>query len=351
MNYTNTISRILATLLVSLALVSFSCDRREDSSADRKDHGDHKKDGDGHDHDDHKEKSGHKDESGDHDDHDAHKKDGDGREHDEHKEKSGHKDESGDHDDHDAHKKDGDGHEEGEDEHDEHGHGGHDDHAEEKTGAEFSKTKGILMHEEAAEVIQLKTAKAYKENLALEFTATARVYQVDHKHPADEAEGELLKTHALATAIITPAQADMLEQGHAVVVQHVGMRDKTDKGILVRLDRSTAQATGQVEALIAIPASDHKEEFGSFLQVTFSGKALETTAIPKSALLNAATGNFVYVEHEGRYLRTPVEVGTIGSKHIGITKGVEPGDVVVSNGTVGLWLIELRFTKGGGHSH
>lgn len=314
---------------------------------------------DGHDHD---KKPAAKKEAGDHDEHG-------------HEEKGASKDSHqghGDHDDHKASGKDEHGHAEGgkddhghgdadeHEGHDEHGHdeggeggghGGHEGHAEEKTGAEYSATKGILVHEEAAEVIQLKTSEAYTEDLALEFTTTARVYQVDHKHAPGEAEGEMLKSHALATAIITTAQADMLEEGHAVTVQHVGMKDKTDKGILVRLDRTTAEAIGQVEALIAIPSSDHKEEFGSFLQVTFSGKAVKTTAIPKSALLNAATGNFVYVEHDGRYLKTPVEVGTVGSEHIGILKGVEPGDVVVSSGTVGLWLIELRFTKGGGHSH
>lgn len=307
---------------------------------------------DGHDHD---EKPAAKKEHADHDGHkeghDDHKKSGK----DEHGHAEGGKDDHG-HDDSDKHghaeggKGDAHGHDEG-GEDDGHGHGGGEGHAEEKTGAEYSKAKGILIHEEAAEVIHLKTSKAYTEDLALEFTATARVYQVDHKHPLDEVEGELSKTHALATAIITTDQANMLEEGHAVITQHMGMKDKTGKGILVRLDRTTAEAIGQVEALIAIPVSDHKEEFGSFLQVTFSGKAIKATAIPKSALLNAATGSFVYVEHDGRFLKTPVEVGTVGSEHIGILKGVEPGDVVVSNGTVGLWLIELRFTKGGGHSH
>jgi len=261
------------------------------------------------------------------------------------------------HDDHQeeaaADKDDGHGHDEGEGGEDG-GHGGHEGHGghdEEKTGAEYSAKTGLLVHEEAAEVIQLKTTEAYKENLAMEFTTTARVYQVDHKHPPGETDGDLLKGHALATAIITTAQADMLEEGSQVEVRHVGMKDKSDRGMLVRLDRAAAQAIGQVEALVAIPASDHKEEFGSFLQVTFSGKPVETTAIPKSALLNAATGNFVYAQHGERYQRVPVKVGTRGSEHIGILEGVEHGDVVVSNGTVDLWLIELRFTKGGGHSH
>ncbi|NOX98717.1 MAG: hypothetical protein GXP30_03130 [Verrucomicrobia bacterium] len=284
----------------------------------------------------------------------------DGHDHDDSKKKSAVEKDHGDHDDHKASGKDEHGHAEGgkddhghgeEGEGDGHGHGGHEGHAEEKTGAEYSETKGILIHDEAAEIIKLKTSKAYTEALALEFTTTARVYQVDHKHPPGEAEGDLQKSHALATAIITTAQADMLEEGHAVTVKHVGMENKITKGILVRLDRSTTEAIGQVEALIAIPSTDHKEEFGNFLQVTFSSKPIKTTAIPKGALLNAATGNFVYVEHQGRYLRTAVEVGTVGAEHIGITKGVKPGDVVVSNGTVGLWLIELRFTKGGGHSH
>lgn len=318
-------SKLLVVSLISVALASLSCGEKGGGSSEEHDHAGHEESG--------KDEHGHAE--GGKDDH-GHGGGGEKEDHSDH-EKSG---------------KDEHGHAEGGK--DDHGHGGHGGHGhdEGKSGAEYSKEKGILIHEEAREVIQLKTAKAYEENLALVFTATARVYQADHKHAPDDDSGvDWTKGHALAIAIITPEQADALEEGSPVAVKHVGMSDKTDRGILVRLDRATTQAIGQVEALIAIPAEDHREEFGSFLRVTFSGKKSLTTAIPKSALLNAATGNFVYVERNERFQLTPVKVGTVGSEHIGILEGIKPGDVVVSNGSVGLWLIELRFTKGGGHSH
>jgi multidrug efflux pump subunit AcrA (membrane-fusion protein) len=73
--------------------------------------------------------------------------------------------------------------------------------------------------------------------------------------------------------------------------------------------------------------------------------------VPRSALLDTATGTFVYVVNGPAYLRTPVKVGVMSTDYIEITDGLYAGDAVVSAPVNQLWLSELRLTKGGGHSH
>jgi hypothetical protein len=46
-----------------------------------------------------------------------------------------------------------------------------------------------------------------------------------------------------------------------------------------------------------------------------------------------------------------VRTGAESSEYIEITDGLYAGDIVVSNPVEMLYLIELRATKGGGHSH
>jgi len=55
--------------------------------------------------------------------------------------------------------------------------------------------------------------------------------------------------------------------------------------------------------------------------------------------------------HGDAYLRTAVKTGAEADDQVEITDGPSAGDRVVSTPVQALWLIELRATKGGGHSH
>jgi multidrug efflux pump subunit AcrA (membrane-fusion protein) len=73
--------------------------------------------------------------------------------------------------------------------------------------------------------------------------------------------------------------------------------------------------------------------------------------VPKSAVLASAEGNFVYVVNGEAYLRTAVKTGVEAEGLVEVTDGLLAGDVVVTRPVEKLWIIELRATKGGGHSH
>lgn len=235
----------------------------------------------------------------------------------------------------------------------EEGHAGH-GHGEEgggeASGAEFEEGKGILLAEPAREMIGLESAEVVEQELALEFEATARVFHAAHQH-GSEFPGHK-DGHAYANAIIPSEMADRLEVGQQVRLEppaHTG--GEKLEGRLNSLNRETVSAIGQVEAVIEVPDPDERLEFGAFLNARFKGVERTTMVVPLSALVDAATATFVYARNGDRWLRTPVEPGGANQNFVEILGGLFEGDVVVSKGAVDLWLVELRFTKGGGHSH
>ena len=232
--------------------------------------------------------------------------------------------------------------------HEEHGHG--EEGGEEASGAEFEEGKGILLAEPAREMIGLESAGVAERKLALEFEATARVFHAAHQH-GSEFPGHK-DGHAYANAIIPTGMADRLEVGQKVRLElpaHVG-GDKLE-GRLNSIDRETVGAIGQVEALIEIPDPDERLQFGTFLTARFEGTERTAMVVPRTALVDAATGTFVYARNGEHWLRTTVKAGGANENFVEILDGLFEGDVVVSKGATDLWLIELRFTKGGGHSH
>jgi multidrug efflux pump subunit AcrA (membrane-fusion protein) len=230
------------------------------------------------------------------------------------------------------------------------GHGEEGHEHEEASGAEFKEGAGIQLGDEAREAIGLETTEVAEQKLALEFPATARVFHAAHQH-GNEFPGHK-DGHAYANAIIPSAVADRLQVGQKVLLAgsaHAG--EGRLEGRLSSLDRETTRAIGQVEAVIEIPDADEHLQFGAFLTARFAGTERIAMVIPRSALVDAATGTFVYAQNGERWLRTPVKAGGANENFVEILDGLIEGDVVVSKGASDLWLIELRFTKGGGHSH
>lgn len=237
-----------------------------------------------------------------------------------------------------------DGHEESHDEHaDEHGH--HDE--DENVGARFEAGHGLLVGDEAKHQIGLQIAPVEVMVLPVRFTAKARVYETAHAHlPGDD---QRARHDSHAVAIVPMNLADLLKPGQFVDVETSDIA--TIQGRLIRVDSESTKAIGQAEAIIDLPDPDHLLEFGSFATVTFNCGDRRVTAIPRPALLETAGGTFVYVLKGDRFLRTSVATGVSGEDFVEVSGGLHEGDAVVSSGAVDLWLIELRFTKGGGHSH
>jgi multidrug efflux pump subunit AcrA (membrane-fusion protein) len=170
----------------------------------------------------------------------------------------------------------------------------------------------------------LKTADVEERPLTAEMKLLAQVFATTPE--------------ILASASIQDAEAERLE------------KQKFNGAKLVRLDRASITATRRVEAIFALQKNPPPQR-GDFIELLLASEPRSALAVPKSALLDGATGTFVYVLNGENYLRTPVKVGIRSGEFVEITDGLYAGDVVVTAPVDQLWLAELRLTKGGGHSH
>lgn len=201
------------------------------------------------------------------------------------------------------------------------GHDGHDhhDHASSgaAAGASFREGRGLTLPPETRLALGLETAPVEERELTPTLALAPQVF---------ERAGR-----ALASVNAPAAGVKLVESDPRIVRIHL------------------RASTGLAELVVSV---DPDKPVGAFVPVVLEGKTVgPVAAVPRSALLRSAEGTFVYVVNGGAYLRTPVTAGVETDGFIEITDGLYSGDEVVTRPVEQLWLTELRFTKGGGHSH
>lgn len=240
-------------------------------------------------------------------------------------------------------KGDGDGHEEGAAEGEE-GHA----HEEEEPGASFKEGKGIKLSDEARKALEISVAEVASKRLNPSVKVTAQIYRT-----AKEIGGSSEKSgNAYASAFVDGHVAKLLKPGEAITVT-IPSVPAPAQGILKKVDTSLVTSTDKAEVIAEVPDSENRLKMGEFVMVTLpeSGASEEVVAVPLSAVLDTAAGKFAYVQNGDFLLRTPVKTGPVTDDFVEITEGLYEGDTIAVTGTESLYLIELRATKGGGHSH
>lgn len=236
------------------------------------------------------------------------------------------------------------GHQEGESEE---AHGGHDHKESASEGARYSEGKGIQLMEETSRAIGLVTAEAGERELTPMVSVEAQVYRsaAEPSRPGREETGS-----AYATAFVPPRVAGSLKAGDPAEL-HTG--NERYSAQVWKIEPVSREAVNNEEVILKIADPEAVLRVGEFVSgaVTRSGGAAAVVAIPRSAVLETATGKFVFVENGRFLLRTPVTTGAESADYIEISDGLYPGDVVATQPVETLYLIELRSTKGGGHSH
>jgi len=119
---------------------------------------------------------------------------------------------------------------------------------------------------------------------------------------------------------------------------------------IVRVDRTAATATRLVDLVFALDPAP-APTVGEFVTLGLAEEPRSVLTVPRSAVLDGATGTFVYVVNDAAYRRTPVKLGGHSTDFVEITNGLHAGETIVVRPVDQLWLAELRLTKGGGHSH
>lgn len=252
----------------------------------------------------------------------------------------GHKHEnSHSHGDH-AHTNNAQGHDHNHDDHDHH------DEAEPPAGASFVPGKGVMLTDETRRNLGVETVSVTQRALPVEFGFVIQVFGENHKSTADETHHA--ECTAKAAGLLPLASASQLHSGAPVELR--SRQDQKFGGVV--LGKSQAVASGEVEILVGITNSATKLKPGNFLQATVSIPRRDpVNVVPKSAILRSAGGAFAYVQKEGAFIRTPVQTGASSQGFIEVTDGLASGETVATKPVEKLWLIELRATRGGGHSH
>lgn len=184
----------------------------------------------------------------------------------------------------------------------------------------FKAGRGLQVSPATLAVLQLRTAPAEERELASDTKIIAQVF--DPNPPAQ------------ASALVATGDAERIAAGQPV--------DAT----LRRRVRTAEPSLHQEELIYSLPGRELK--LGDFVEIRVHQPAAKALAVPRSAVIDGASGPFVYVVNGDSYLKTAVKVGARDANWIEITDGLYAGDVIVAHAAQKLWLAEMLLTKGGG---
>lgn len=233
-----------------------------------------------------------------------------------------------------------------------HGHGKEKseegEHGEEESpsGASFKPGKGVILTPETSKILGLEIADVTEEKLAQVIELNVQIFsdahrfkdlKIDHTGCDFHASGFLPADKA---ALVKPKQQ----------VKLLDSNNETFEGFVAAVQKPLSH--GETEIIVGVTAAESKLKDGEFVQALISVPRDEVVpVIPSAALLRTAEGTYVYAVNGKAYYRTAVKPGSQAGDKLEIIDGLYPGDQVVVKPVETLWLIELRATKGGGHSH
>lgn len=112
-----------------------------------------------------------------------------------------------------------------------------------------------------------------------------------------------------------------------------------------RVEKSAHPALGDHEITATIDVALPE---GTAIKAAFSGSPSgEVVAVPASAVMKTAEGEFVYAVNDDHFQRVPVATGLRGEDSVEITDGLYAGDQIVSAPVAPLWLTELQTLRAG----
>ena len=239
--------------------------------------------------------------------------------------------------------KEGDGHDHDKMEGKDDGHG-HDE--ESPSGAAFKAGRGITLTDETRKILGVEVVDVTERKLPKQLRFSVQVFGEKHHHTFNQQDHSGCDVHG--AGLVPSDSAAAVKPG-----QPVELRKGTNTelaGVVVAVQK--ALALGESEIVVGVSNASATLKSGEFVTATISLPREEAvTVVLRSAVLRTSEGTFVYAANGDAYLRTPVKTGSEADGWLEITDGLLAGDQVVTKPVETLWLIELRATKGGGHSH
>jgi hypothetical protein len=219
-------------------------------------------------------------------------------------------------------------------------------HEESSSGASFNPGKGVILTDETRKILGVEVADVTEEKLPRFVRFNVQIFGETHRFMHLSMDHTGCDIHG--SGFLPPEKASLVESKQPVKLLTSG--NETMDGFVVAVKNQLAH--GETEIIVGVTGASEKLKDGEFAAATITLPRDEAvTVVPRSALLRTAEGTFVYTVNGGAYYRTVVKVGSETDDKIEITDGLFTGDQVVTQPVETLWLIELRATKGGGHSH
>lgn len=226
-----------------------------------------------------------------------------------------------------------------------------DDHHETESPSSYQEGKGLSLLDETRKSLGLEMAEVVKRKVRPELIVTAQVYRSASE--SSRQYGKERQGNAYATAFITPETVKQLKSGELLNFASKGSAQEMHQGVVWKIDSSQVPILGKAEALLELPDADASLKVGDFIEakIPLPPASEDVLGILSSAVLKTSTGTFAFVQNGNFLLRTEIKTGTSSGEHMEVTEGLYEGDVIVTKPVEALYLIELRATKGGGHSH
>lgn len=220
------------------------------------------------------------------------------------------------------------------------------EHEESPSGASFKEGKGITVKEETAKIIGLELVDVVEEVAPQIVELDIQIFTEKHRVADLNLDHGNCQFHGSG---FLPLDKSTLVKANEKVKFRT-LRDEELEGFVVSVQEPLKH--GEVEIIVGVTTPESPLKDGEFVKASILVPRSEpVTVIPTSALLRTAEGTYVYAVNGNSYYRTAVSVGGIVDGKIEITDGLYAGDQVVAKPVETLWIIELRATKGGGHSH
>jgi RND family efflux transporter MFP subunit len=130
-----------------------------------------------------------------------------------------------------------------------------------------------------------------------------------------------------------------LAEGTAQVAAGVPGDAKIPDGRLTMIDNNVDAATGMVAMRATMENPDQVLWPGALVEAKLTLREEEAIVIPAAAIQTGQAGNFVFVAKDDTAAVRPVKVARINLTEAVLDSGLEPGDLVVTNG-------QLQLTTG-----
>jgi hypothetical protein len=223
---------------------------------------------------------------------------------------------------------------------------GHGHEEESPSGASFKAGKGVLVTDETKKILGVETAEVTEQKLPSQIRFNVQVFGEKHHHAIREDDHTGCDVHG--SGFLPSDKSKAVQPGQKVEVQ--SHPNESLAGVVLAVEK--ALSLGEAEVIVGFTNATDKVKAGEFLSAVITlPRENVVTVIPRPALLTTSEGTFVYAVNGDAFIRTPVKVGSQANGLLEITDGLLAGDSVVTKPVETFYLIELRATKGGGHSH